>query len=83
MKGLESDRWTSESLAFPLVHTAFQWGYLPSQLGICEPEEDLVVMVAYTLTISDMENVERSEYEKKADINRMKHGKDWSSGSTK
>lgn len=66
MKGLTSQKWTTESISFPLVHTAFQWGYLPSELGICDPEEDLEVMVAYSLTVSDMESVDRIDAERAA-----------------
>jgi hypothetical protein len=33
-------------------------------LGLCEPEEDLTLMVAYSATVADMEAVEKLEAEK-------------------
>jgi hypothetical protein len=64
MEGLVSDRWSSSS-GFALLHTAKDWGYKPSELGLCEPEEDLTLMVAYTSTVSDMEAVEKLDAEHK------------------
>jgi hypothetical protein len=36
------------------VQTAHDWGYKPSELGICDPEDDLAVMAAYTNTRTRM-----------------------------
>jgi hypothetical protein len=36
-----------------LVQTAKAWGYRPSELGLCAPDEDLAYMVAW-------ENAERT-----------------------
>jgi len=60
MEGLVSEKWTS-SLGFALLHTAHDWGYKPSELGLCEPEDDLLWMTAYSSTVADMEAVEREE----------------------
>ena len=64
MDDLESGRWQSNP-GFALLHAAKDWGYKPSDLGLCTPEEDLLYMVAYTVTVSDMEAVERKEPETK------------------
>ena len=39
---------------FALVDTAHDWGYRPSDLGACMPEEDLAVMQVYTDTSNRM-----------------------------
>jgi len=62
MENLVSNRWKA-SPGFALLQTAKDWGYKPSVLGLCDPEEDLLYMVAYTATVADMEAVEKKETE--------------------
>lgn len=51
---------------FALVDIAYNWkGLLPSQLGLCAPEEDLIVMSAYLSSVSKMRQYEEILSEKK------------------
>jgi hypothetical protein len=40
------------------VATAHYWQRKPSELGLCEPEQDAAVMKAYMETVKDMEAYE-------------------------
>jgi hypothetical protein len=56
---MESGHWTSNT-SFSLMATVFEWKRLPSEFGLCAPEEDLTLMVAYMATKSDMEAFDRA-----------------------
>jgi hypothetical protein len=40
------------------VATAHYWNRKPSELGLCEPEDDPAVMMCYYLTVKAMEGYE-------------------------
>lgn len=50
--------WLPTSKTFTMLAVAHDWNRLPSEMGICAPEDDIKLMTAYTLTRSDMEAVE-------------------------
>jgi hypothetical protein len=54
-----------------LVQTAKAWGRLPSELGICEPDDDLGHMVAWEQAERTMIAWERQE----ADEERARQGR--------
>jgi len=43
-----------------------EWNVLPSEMGLCEPEDDLTLMAAFISAKSDMQVWERHEEERKA-----------------
>ncbi len=51
---------------FTLVEVAHDWGLRPSELGLCDPVEDLDLMTAYTRTTAKMHAVEARAREKAA-----------------
>lgn len=55
------------SIFFELVHTAKEWGRLPSELGLCDPEEDLLFMTAHEEVVSEM----RAFEDYKAELKRL------------
>lgn len=46
------------------VAACHSWGFRPSDLGLCTPEEDLAVMVAFDNTIAHMRGYDDLEREK-------------------
>lgn len=58
---------------FSAVDTAHDWNRLPSELGLCDSEEDLAVMMAYTDTVSRM-NAKVSK-EQEAELARLRNKK--------
>ena len=57
---------------YALVDTAHEWGYRPSELGLCKADEDLAVMQAYTDTTMRMRSHENLEREKAINRNRKR-----------
>ncbi len=41
------------------MQTAARWGRLPSELGLCQPQDDLSYMVALTMAENKMQSWER------------------------
>ena len=52
------------------IDIAFEWGMLPSFLGICKPSEDLAYMTAYIETKRTMEFVDTYIAEAEAEKNK-------------
>lgn len=50
---------------FSEVATAHYWNRLPSELGLCDPDEDPAVMMSYYLSVRAMEGYEYHLQEKK------------------
>lgn len=48
------------------MHVLHDWGMRPSELGYCDPEDDIVWMTAYTHTRGDMTAWENQEAELEA-----------------
>jgi hypothetical protein len=48
------------------------WNRKPSELGLCEPDEDPALMKAYYQTVKDMEAYEGYLQQKQAENNRPK-----------
>ena len=44
------------------------WGRLPSEFGLCDPEDDLSLMAAYSVTVSKMRAYE--DYRQAQAMNR-------------
>ena len=42
-----------------LVKTAKEWGLRPSDFGVCYPDDDRAVMLAFEKTTGDMQAVEK------------------------
>ena len=45
-----------------------EWKVLPSEMGICDPTDDLIMMSAYLSAVNDMQAYERIEDEKRAEL---------------
>lgn len=70
-KRIPKGDWTYSNF-FLAVDVIKNWtGPLPSKLGICKPEDDLNVMIAYVSTVSSMNAFEEMEREDK----RKKRGR--------
>ena len=52
-------------MLFSWLGVAHDWGYKPSELGICEPADDMLLMVSYTRTKSLMRAYENQVAEQK------------------
>jgi hypothetical protein len=68
------------SILFSQAGAAKEWGRLPSEFGLCRPEDDIAVMCAYEDTLGDIRAVERYEANKRARkqaaaSKRGKHGR--------
>lgn len=63
---LESGEW-SYSHEFSLCDTAKEWGRRPSEFGLCAPEDDYAVMLAYTRTVATMRAKEALEQRRAAE----------------
>jgi hypothetical protein len=48
--------------------TIFEWKKRPSEFGICAPEDDLTMMVAYLATKADMEAFDRKLADEAAEL---------------
>lgn len=57
--------WTSNDILLEMKASC-DWGIRPSDLGICEPDEDLLMMSAYVKTVAEMTAVDL--YEQNKDI---------------
>lgn len=55
----------SVSEYFSRCGAAKAWGRRPSELGLCHPEQDAALMIAYERALSDMAGAERFENERK------------------
>lgn len=55
--------WQSEF--FIHVGAAHDWHVTPSSLGLCQPDEDLYVMAAYTRSVNEMMAYEQADAERK------------------
>lgn len=53
------------TLLFGYVGAAMEWGIRPSELGLCQPAEDLAVMAAYVQDKNEMAAWENLQAEKK------------------
>jgi len=51
-----------------LLHTVFEWKRLPSEFGLCKPDEDLVMMMAYSSAIEEMKSYEAMVAEEEAEL---------------
>lgn len=49
----EKGKWF-QSRFFTYVGAAFAWGQKPSSVGLCQPDEDVAVMAAYTRSVNEM-----------------------------
>ena len=49
------------------VHVAYEWHILPSRLGICDPEDDLRLMLAYIDAKGTMANKDAEVSKKEAE----------------
>ena len=56
--------WEADRL-YELVDAAHDWGVRPSALGLCEPDEDAALMVAYTQARGHVAAVERKKDERR------------------
>lgn len=70
-KELEDGEW-SYSHAFSLCDTAKEWGVTPSFMGICLPEDDPAVMLAYTRSVATMRAWEGHLQKIEAEKNKAK-----------
>jgi hypothetical protein len=52
------------SILFSQAGAAKEWGRLPSEFGLCKPEDDIAVMCAYEDTLGDMRAIEKYEANK-------------------
>lgn len=50
---------------FELLHSVKEWPRLPSEVGLCEPEQDLLFMTAYEEAVAEMKNFEEYKSELK------------------
>ena len=50
---------------FELLHAVKEWQRLPSELGLCEPEQDLLFMAAYEEVVAEMKSFEEYKAELK------------------
>lgn len=66
----EGDWWHSEF--YTAIHTCHDWGYKPSEFGLCLPEEDLSIMAAYTTVTGSMRGWEATLQEKEIEKARNK-----------
>lgn len=57
--------WHSEIMS--TVGAIKEWGRLPSEFGVCAPEQDLSVMLAYENTVGAMKSYEAFIQEKEAE----------------
>ena len=60
------------------MHAVKEWGYKPSEFGLCDPEEDLLFMTAHDEAIAEMKNFEDYKAELKRreqDARRKSKGK--------
>lgn len=46
------------------IEAAREWGRRPSEFGLCKPEDDLAVMIAYLRAKSKMQAKDNEEQEK-------------------
>lgn len=62
-----------QSLPFIACDAARRWGIRPSEMGVCSPEDDPAVMIAYADQMSKMEAIETFLHnEKMREINKKK-----------
>lgn len=57
-----------------MIDVAHDWGVIPSQLGLCKPEDDLSVMAAFTWTTAKMRAHEQEEQERKLEEMEQRAG---------
>lgn len=55
---------------FARIDTCFQWHIRPSEMGLCEPEEDFGVMMAYTRSTAKMRAWEGKQQEEELEKQR-------------
>lgn len=55
-----------------MVDTAHDWGYKPSEFGLCLEEDNLSVMSAFTATTSRMRGWENDEQEREMEKHKPK-----------
>lgn len=53
--------------SFITIGVLKEWGRLPSEFGLCDPEEDLLIMSAYISAKSDMDAYEQQKAEERAE----------------
>lgn len=75
---LNKSNWQFESdiggYAYTLTAVAKDWGRLPSELGVCTPDMDIAVMVAFTQTRNLMATYEQEEQEREINRKRQLQG---------
>jgi hypothetical protein len=65
-KRLPPGHWLHSNL-LSAIDVCYRWGRLPSEFGLCQPEDDLTFMMAYTNTKQSIDAIESHirEQEKK------------------
>jgi hypothetical protein len=66
---LNNGDWTY-SAYFASVDVIHDWGRLPSEFGLCRPEDDMAVMTAFTSAVSHMRAWEHQEQEREMEKQR-------------
>ena len=72
-KELEAGEW-SYSYDFVLCDAAKEWGCNPSDFGLCSPQDDPAVKLAFTRTVATMRAWERHEEKRAREQQKNRRG---------